>query len=159
MLYRAYLRAHDGYVPDETKTITHDPTVALLAFSDLVERTDLDGQNFAAVLTCQNKRVAFHRFDRAFDSPDYWRGRLHDIQWPADTPPPHRGGVREGAGRKPQTSDGGPLRRCTVTLDETTIARMTANGSGELSEGIRRAGHAMATIDIPQSPPSAVLGI
>lgn len=50
-----------------------------------------------------------------------------------------RGGAREGAGRKAQTGDGGPLRRCTATLDETSIALLTAYGDGELSEGIRRA--------------------
>lgn len=52
---------------------------------------------------------------------------------------PRRGGAREGAGRKAQTGDGGPLRRCTATLDETSIALLTAYGDGELSEGIRRA--------------------
>lgn len=50
-----------------------------------------------------------------------------------------RGGARIGAGRKPITTDGGPMQRRTVTLDATTIAILTPHGDGELSEGIRRA--------------------
>jgi hypothetical protein len=58
---------------------------------------------------------------------------------PADQPEARRGGARVGAGRKAQTGDGGPLRRCNVNLDKTTIANLKAYGDGELSEGIRRA--------------------
>lgn len=140
MVYRAYLRSHDGHVPDETKTITHDATAAFEAFSGLVGRTDLDGQKFAAALTCNNKQIAFHRFDRAPDSPDYWRGRLDDIAWPGAAPSgPGSGGARAGAGRKSQTTDGGPLRHPSVSLDDTTILILTKFGDGQLSEGIRRA--------------------
>lgn len=54
-------------------------------------------------------------------------------------PKPSRGGARTGAGRKAETTDGGPLEAVTVNLDKTTIADAKAYGDGELSEGIRRA--------------------
>lgn len=55
------------------------------------------------------------------------------------TAPSRRGGAREGAGRKVQTSDGGPLARKTITVDALTVRVLTALGDGEFSEGIRRA--------------------
>lgn len=80
MIYRAYLRGADQKVSD--KTVTESREVALSAFSELIGRTDLDGQLLAAALTCNNRQVAFHRFDRSPGRPDYWRGRLEEIQWP-----------------------------------------------------------------------------
>lgn len=46
-----------------------------------------------------------------------------------------RGGIRKGAGRKPET--GTPMERKNVTLDADTIAVMKAVGDGDLSKGIR----------------------
>ena len=57
----------------------------------------------------------------------------------SEPPKTTAGGARRGAGRKPQTTDGGELRRCTVTLDKTTETILSNYGDGELSEGIRRA--------------------
>jgi hypothetical protein len=73
----------------------------------------------------------------------------------SDAPPekPRRGGARAGAGRKAQTGDGGPLRRCNVHLDEASIAALTAYGDGGLSEGIRRAARmarAAPTASVPK---------
>lgn len=46
-----------------------------------------------------------------------------------------RGGRRAGAGRPPAYTE--PLLRKTVTLPESYVARLTAYGRGNLSEGIR----------------------
>lgn len=137
-MYRIYLRTHDQQVDHASKTITGDASAAAAAFADLVAREELDGQKIAAVLSHNGGQMAFHRFDRPPGDSNYWRGRLDDIEWPETQARVARGGARDGAGRKAQTGDGGPLRRCTVTLDETTIDLLTAFGDGELSEGIRR---------------------
>jgi hypothetical protein len=55
------------------------------------------------------------------------------------------GGARKGAGRKAQTTDGGPLERKTVTVDASTVRVLTAYGDGEFSEGIRRAARAVSS--------------
>jgi len=94
MIFRAYLRTFDGRVSD--KTITPDPDAAIGAFAALVERTDLDGQQFAAALTGNNRQIAFHRFDRQPGDSDYWRDRIDEIEIAAS---PSRGGARPGAGR------------------------------------------------------------
>ncbi len=65
-----------------------------------------------------------------------------------DTTKP-RGGARQGTGPKPGTTDGGPLKRKTVNLDETTVRILTAYGDNELSEGIRRAARLAAEQDTP----------
>lgn len=80
MTYRSYLRTFDGQVSD--KTITPSRSAALAAFAELVNRHDLDGQKLAAALTCNNRQLAFHRFDRESGSADYWRDKLEEIQWP-----------------------------------------------------------------------------
>lgn len=80
MTYRTYLRTFDGQVSD--KTITPSRAAALAAFTELVNRHDLDGQKLAAALTCNNRQLAFHRFDRDPGSADYWRNKLEEIQWP-----------------------------------------------------------------------------
>lgn len=49
---------------------------------------------------------------------------------------PYHGGAREGAGRKPL--DGGSIR-ATVTLTPELAAKAEALGSGNVSEGIRKA--------------------
>jgi len=138
-VYRIYLRTHDQQVDLASKMNTHSAPDAAAAFEALVNRVDLDGQKIAAVLSHDGGQMAFHRFDRCPGQPDYWRDRLDDIEWPEDQPGERRGGARNGAGRKAQTTDGGPLRRKTVNLDDTTIALLTAFGDNELSEGIRRA--------------------
>jgi len=80
MNYRTYLRTFDGRVSE--KTITPSRAAAAIAFAELVNRTDLDGQRLAAVLTCDNRQLAFHRFDREPGCADYWRDKLEEIQWP-----------------------------------------------------------------------------
>ncbi len=142
--YRVYLRDFQGRVPLDTKTNTSNATAAADAFAALVNRTDLDGQKLAAVLSYNNGQLAFHRFDRYPGQADYWRDRLNDIEWPAERPVVH-GGAREGAGRTAQTTDGGPLERKTVSVDATTVRLLTAYGDGEFSEGIRRAARAVSS--------------
>lgn len=136
-IYRVYLRDFQSHVFEETKTNTISAASAAQAFAELVNRTDLYGQNVAAVLSYDNRHLAFHRYDRLPGQKDYWRGRLEEIEWP-ERPVAH-GGAREGAGRPAQTTDGGPLHRKTVNLDEATIRALTEFGDRELSEGIRRA--------------------
>jgi hypothetical protein len=139
-VFRAYLRTFDGKVDATSKTITADRVAADAAFSDLVNKSELDGQKFAAVLSYNNAHLAFHRFDRNPGDADYWRDKLDEIQWPGG-----HGGARDGAGRSAQTTDGGPLERKTVTVDKTTITTLTAYGDGEFSEGIRRAARAVSS--------------
>lgn len=123
-VFRAYLRTFDGNVPTETKTITPDAAAALDAFAALVNRAELDGQKLAAVLSRDNKQVAFHRFDRQPGDADYWRDKLDQIE--IGPRPAHR----------PATID---ARRVNVTLDAETIERAKALGDGNLSAGIREA--------------------
>ena len=136
--YRVYLRDFQGRVPLETKTHTTSAAAAEQAFAVLVNRRDLDGQKVAVVLSYDNRQCAFHRFDRYPGQADYWRDRLDEIEWPDERPVVHCGS-REGAGRPVNTTDGGPIKRKSVTLDATTVQTLTTFGEGELSEGIRRA--------------------
>lgn len=82
MIYRVYLRDFQQHVFPETKTNTGSRQVALAAFAELVNRAELDGQKLAATLSCNNRQLAFHRFDREPGSADYWRDKLEEIQWP-----------------------------------------------------------------------------
>lgn len=141
-MYRVYLRDFQGRVPPDTKTNTPSATVAAVAFAALVNRTDLDGQKWAAVLSYNNGQLAFHRFDRYPGQADYWRDRLTEIDWPEERPVMH-GGAREGAGRVPETTDGGPMERVTVTVDRLTREILTPYGDGNFSEGVRRAARAV----------------
>lgn len=65
-----------------------------------------------------------------------------------DTKPQTRGGARKGTGPKPATTDGGPMLRKTVSLDETTIRDLSVYGGGELSEGIRKAARLVQTLNV-----------
>lgn len=140
---RVYLRDFQGRCPLETKTNTPSATSAAQAFAALVNRADLDGQKWAAVLSYNNGQIAFHRFDRYPGQADYWRDRLAEIEWPAERPV-MPGGAREGAGRVPETTDGGQMERVTVTVDKTTRAILTPYSDGNLSVGIRRAARLVA---------------
>lgn len=142
--YHVYLRTKSGTLRTENRFRTNSAHEAKQAFAALVNRTDLDGQKAAAVLSHSNRQLAFHRFDRYPGQSDYWRDRLDEIEWPDERPVLH-GGSREGAGRPVRTTDGGPLQRKNVTLDEATIQALTALGDGELSEGIRRAARHIST--------------
>lgn len=133
--FRVYLRTFDGQISE--KTITPDQATAAAAFESLVNRSDLDGQKLAVALTYENRQRAFHRFDRSPGDTDYWRGRLHEIEWPHSAAT-RRGGAREGAGAK--TADGVVgVRRHTVTLDAESDAIAKRLGDGDRSLGIRRA--------------------
>lgn len=81
MTYRIYLRDASQRVTD--KTVTENKSVALAAFSALIEQTKLDGQKLLAVLNCDGKPIAHHDFaaDPA-DQAKHWRGRLDQIVWP-----------------------------------------------------------------------------
>lgn len=121
--YRVYLRDFQSHVFEETKTNTISAASAAQAFAELVNRTDLDGQKVAAVLSYDNRHLAFHRYDRLPGQKDCWRGRLEEIEWPERTVV--HGGAREGAGRPVNTTDGGPIERKSVTLDATTVQTLT----------------------------------
>lgn len=78
MTYRVYLRAPDQSVAD--KTTTGNPEAARAAFEALTERVDLDGTAWLAVLNCNGKPVAHHRFD-GLDPLKSWRGRTGEIEF------------------------------------------------------------------------------
>lgn len=118
-MYRAYIRTFDGKVSD--KTNTPNQQAALDAFAELVNRAELDGQKLAAVLSYNNRQLAFHRFDRHPGDADYWRDKLDAILWPE-------------AGR-PAELDGG--KRVNVYLDAPSMERAADLGKGNVSEGIR----------------------
>ena len=61
-------------------------------------------------------------------------------------PKPKRGGVRAGAGRSAQDGAQAPAPR-TVMLDSHTVEKARLIGSGNLSEGIRRA---VSAVDFSQ---------
>ena len=124
-MYRVYLRTQDQRVDPESKTVTKSADAAAEAFAELVERTDLDGQKVAAVLTFNQKQLAFHRFDRKPGSVDNWRGRMGEIPWPPGT-----------VGR-PAEMEGG--KRINVYLDAKSLSRARRLGNGNVSEGIRLA--------------------
>lgn len=122
-VFRAYLRTFDGKVDAATKTITADRDAAEAAFSDLVNRTDLDSQKFAAVLSYNNAQLAFHRFDRTPGDADYWRDKLDEIEWPSGR-----------VGAPPKMENG---KRVNVYLDTASIEVAAKLGNGNVSDGIR----------------------
>lgn len=85
MTYRTYIRTFDGNISE--KTITKDQNVAAEAFAALVGRIELDGQKLAAALTYNNRQLAFHRFDRRPGDRDYWRDKMHEIEWTEEDAP------------------------------------------------------------------------
>ena len=131
-VYRAYLRTFAGEVSE--KTITNDKEIAEEAFRSLVDRVEHDGQKFAAALTCNNRQVAFHRFDRGPGDADYWRDRVDEIEWPMLS----HGGAGRGQGRTPLDGAQGVTRR-TITIDPDSESVLRDYGDGELSLGVRRA--------------------
>jgi len=124
-MYRIYLRTPDQRVLPEAKTNTNSVEAAAEAFGELVARTELDGEKFAAVLSYNNKQLAFHRFDHKPGSADYWRDRMGEIPWPP------------GVVGRPQEMEGG--KRVNVYLDAQSLASASRLGDGNVSEGIRRA--------------------
>ncbi len=121
--YRAYLRDFDGQILE--KTIAANSLAAMDVFSALVNRTELDGQKLLAALTCGNRQIAYHRFDRQPGDANYWRDRLDEIPWPP------------GQAGRPVEMEGG--RRVQVYLDAKSIAVASRLGDGNVSEGIRKA--------------------
>lgn len=124
-MYRVYLRDFQGHVPLDTKTNTPSATAAAEAFTALVNRADLDGQKWAAVLSYNNGQLAFHRFDSRPGDADYWRGKMSEIPWPLR---------RVG---RPVEIDGG--KRVNVYLDAESAAIAAKLGNGNVSDGIRKA--------------------
>jgi hypothetical protein len=120
-MYRVYLRNHDSQVYPESKTNTQSQQAALNAFCEIVNRTELDDQKLAAVLSYNNRQLAFHRFDRNPGDVDYWRDKLDEIDLP-----------QVGA---PVVLDGG--KRVNVYLDAESLKIASDLGKGNVSEGIR----------------------
>ena len=124
-VFRTCLRSFDGYVLPETNTVTADRATAEAAFTELVNRTYLDGQNWEAVLSCNNSQIAFHRFDCRPGDADYWRDKLGDIRWPS------------GRVGRPKLMEGG--KRFNIYLDSISLETADKLGGGNVSEGIRLA--------------------
>lgn len=124
-VFRIYLRSFDGYVLPETNTVTADRATAEAAFTELVNRAYLDGQNWAAVLSYNNSQIALHRFDRLAGDADYWRDRSGDIPWPS------------GRAGRPRLLEGG--KRINIYLDSVSLETAGMLGGGNVSEGIRLA--------------------
>ena len=76
-IFRVYLRFPDQTVSHKTNTVSQ--AAALVAFSELVNDVSLDGTKCAAVLSFNNRQMAFHKFDVSAEDQDYWRGRLNEI--------------------------------------------------------------------------------
>jgi hypothetical protein len=121
MMYRVYLRTLDQQVLNGSKTTTRNQRTTAKAFTHLVNRSELDGQTIAAVLTFNDQPIAVHRFDRELGHRDYWRMRLDEISWPI-------------AGH-PSKMEGG--KRVNVYLDAASLCRADVLGKGNISEGIR----------------------
>lgn len=64
-IYRIYRRFHDQTVDKTTKTMTHDPCAAEIAFRSLMKRTEFWATRSAAVLSLDNRGLEFRRFDSA----------------------------------------------------------------------------------------------
>ncbi len=69
MMFRVYLRSHNGVA--ENRTVTPSPAVAMAAFRELLARSDLEGGKWAAVFSAPrldstggNSSTYFSRFDR-----------------------------------------------------------------------------------------------
>ena len=82
MIFRVYLR--DAHQQVHHKTVTGSAEVALAAFCELVDRTDLDGQRLLTVLSRDGRPVAHHDFshpppDPRGDLMKWWRGRTDEI--------------------------------------------------------------------------------
>jgi hypothetical protein len=77
-MYHVYLRKYDGRIIGE---VSHPSTAAAAqqAFAALVNRTDYDGFEVAAVLTENKRPIAIHRFDQKDGDPQFWRDRSHQI--------------------------------------------------------------------------------
>jgi hypothetical protein len=134
-VFRAYLRSFDGYVLPETNTITADRAAAEAAFTELVNRTYLDDQRWAAVLSYNNSQIASHRFDCRPGDADYWRDKLADIRWPS------------GRVGRPRLMEGG--RRLNIYLDSASLETAARLGGGNVSEGIRLALAALRPENVP----------
>ena len=63
MTFRVYLRWPGQRVTN--KTTTESRTIAEAAYRELLERTDLVGQQVDAALTEDGKQIAYHRFEGA----------------------------------------------------------------------------------------------
>ncbi|MHA6887228.1 hypothetical protein [Ralstonia pseudosolanacearum] len=83
-IYRVYLKSavEPGNPVTTERTQTGSRAAALVAFAELVNRTEFDGQRRAAVLSYNNRHLAYHRFDHRPGGADYWRDRLDAIAWP-----------------------------------------------------------------------------
>lgn len=78
---RTYLPPSQTLIP-ESMTYSETQQAAAEAFAALINRTQLNGQKFAAVLTYNHSHLAYHRFDRPVGHQNNWRGRLNEIDWP-----------------------------------------------------------------------------
>lgn len=74
-MYKVYLKTFNerGFseVESATRTTTASMHVAATAFKEILDRKRLWGKKAHAVLSCNNKQVLYHRFDRSPGERDY----------------------------------------------------------------------------------------
>lgn len=73
-MYKVYLKRKTQFgseVDVSTRTNTPSPSAAESAFRELIGRSDLVGQQAAAVLSLDNRQLMYHRFDRSVGDMDY----------------------------------------------------------------------------------------
>jgi hypothetical protein len=121
-MYTIYLRAPDQSITEKTRTACR--TVALSAFTVLVQRTQFDGTMMRAILNYQDIAIAHHHFSVAPGNDDFWRGRVDQLKL----------AVPAGFSREPA---GG--RSITLFLDAQSLALAEALGGGNAAEGLRLA--------------------
>lgn len=95
--------------------------MAASSFTHLVNRSKLDGQTIAAIITFNDQPIAVHRFDRELGHWDYWRRRFDEISWPI-------------VGRASKMEGG---KRVNDYLDAVSPGRAEVLGKGNILEGIR----------------------
>lgn len=135
--FKVYLRETGGMRSAAwEKTTTVDQDAAGAAFEALLKRRDLDGKGVAAVLSYENKHLAFHRFDRLPGDPDYWRDRTEDIPWPRETARRGRGNTA-GQGRQAKVApEGGASTTITVRVAERQKKTFLRLGGADWLRGV-----------------------
>ena len=68
-MYKVYLKIYNktghSEVQPDTRTTTQSAAAAVAAFRELIARRDLVGRRAHAVLSLNNRQLAYHRFDRS----------------------------------------------------------------------------------------------
>ena len=117
------ITVYDYELNVQEKHLTQKATTALEIFAKAVNNTEYDGLRYTASLCKNGNLVAAHHFKAApQDLQHYWRGRIDQVS------------LRQASGRPPTITN---VKRINVYLDEESLERAIAIGSGNISEGIR----------------------